>query len=70
MDRAVGSHRSVAEDGSMTCRWVIPYQKTGKVSLVNFGDDPVSASLAVKTGDWTWDETQCTFTQVGAGNIR
>lgn len=56
-----GWYRTVAEDGTMTCRWVMPYQKTGKVSLVNFGDDPVSAKLAVKTGDWTWDESSMYF---------
>ena len=56
-----GWYRTVAEDGTMTCRWVMPYQKSGKVSLVNFGDDPISAAITVKTGDWTWDERSMYF---------
>ena len=56
-----GWYRTVAEDGTMTCRWVMPYQKGGKVSLVNFGKTPVTASLGVKTGEWNWDERSMYF---------
>lgn len=56
-----GWYRTVAEDGTMTCRWVMPYKDSGKVSLVNFGDQPVNAELGVKTGDWTWDEDSMYF---------
>ena len=50
-----GWYNTVAEDGTMSCRWVMPYQKGGKVSLVNFSSKPVDAELIVKTGDWKRD---------------
>ncbi|MDA8563264.1 DUF2961 domain-containing protein [Mariniblastus sp.] len=56
-----GWYRTVAEDGTMTCRWVMPYKDNGKVFLVNLGDEPVTANLTVKTGDWTWDESSMYF---------
>ena len=56
-----GWYRSVAENGTMSCRWVMPYKESGKVSLVNFGDQPINAKLTVKTGDWVWDENSMYF---------
>lgn len=56
-----GWYRTVAEDGMMTCRWVMPYQKGGKVSLLNLSGAPVDAELEVKTGDWIWDERSMYF---------
>ena len=56
-----GWYRTVAEDGTMSCRWVMPYQKGGKVSLLNLSSGPVDAELEVKTGDWTWDERSMFF---------
>lgn len=52
---------SMAEDGTMTCRWVMPYKEGGKVSLVNFGDEAVDAVLEVKTGEWKWDDRSMYF---------
>jgi hypothetical protein len=62
-----GWYRTVTEDGTMTCRWVMPYQTGGKISLVNFGDEPVNASLAFKTGDWVWDEKSMYFNAAWRG---
>jgi len=62
-----GWYRTVAEDGTMTCRWVMPYKDSGKVSLVNFTDEPVTAKLTVKTGDWTWDEKSMYFNAAWRG---
>lgn len=56
-----GWYRTVAEDGTMTCRWVMPYQKTGKVTLVNLGDKPVDVRLEVQMGDWQWDDRSLYF---------
>ena len=56
-----GWYRTVAEDGTMTCRWVMPYQKNGKVSVVNFGKEPVNVKLGVKTGEWKWDDRSMYF---------
>jgi hypothetical protein len=56
-----GWYRTVAEDGTLSCRWVMPYQQGVKVSLVNLGGAPVDAELVVKTGAWTWDEKSMYF---------
>ena len=56
-----GWYRTVAEDGTMNCRWVMPYQKGGKVSLVNLSSEPVDAELEVKTGVWRWDDRSMYF---------
>ncbi|WP_442506798.1 glycoside hydrolase family 172 protein [Novipirellula sp. SH528] len=56
-----GWSSTVAEDGTMTCRWVMPYQNSGKVSLLNLSGAPVDAELVVKTGDWNWDDRSMYF---------
>lgn len=56
-----GWYRTVAEDGTMSCRWVMPYRRGGKVSLVNLSSEPVDAKLEVKTGEWTWDDRSMYF---------
>ena len=56
-----GWYRTVGEDGTMTCRWVMPYQKGGKVSLLNLSSTSVDAELQVKTGQWDWDERSMYF---------
>jgi hypothetical protein len=56
-----GWHRTVSEDGTMRCRWVMPYQKGGKVSLLNLSGAPVDVEMEVKTGDWSWDEDSMYF---------
>ena len=62
-----GWYRTVAENGTMTCRWVMPYQKSGKVSVMNFGKDPVNVELGVKTGDWKWDDRSMYFNAAWRG---
>ncbi len=41
-----GWYHTVAEDGTMTVRWVMPYQKSGNVSLLNLNDKPVDVRAA------------------------
>jgi hypothetical protein len=42
-------------DGWMISNWVMPYQKTAKVRLRNFGDEPITATLKVGIKDYKWD---------------
>ena len=56
-----GWYRTVAEDGTMTCRWVMPYENGGKVSVVNFAKQSVEVELEVKTGSWKWDDRSMHF---------
>ncbi|MGB7323553.1 MAG: glycoside hydrolase family 172 protein [Rubripirellula sp.] len=56
-----GWSNTVAEDGTMTCRWVMPYQNSGKVSLLNLSSSPVDAELSATIGDWKWDDRSMYF---------
>ncbi len=50
-----GWYRTVAKDGTMTCRWVMPYRRSAKVSLLNLHGQTVQAQLDASVGDWQWD---------------
>jgi hypothetical protein len=52
---------TVNKDGALTCRWVMPYQKSGKFTLLNLGKKPVTAKLTARTGDWKWDDRSMHF---------
>lgn len=53
--------RSVKEDGTMVCRWMMPYQSSGKISLKNLWNSPIQLSLKVITDDYKWDENSMHF---------
>ena len=56
-----GWYRTVAKDGTMTCRWVMPYEKAGRLTVANLGAKPVSVKLSVTVGPWTWDKRSMRF---------
>lgn len=56
-----GWYRTVADDGTMSCRWVMPYQNSGRISVVNLGNSAVEVQLEAKTGEWTWDDRSMYF---------
>lgn len=56
-----GWYRTVAEDGTMSCRWVMPYKKRAKVSLLNLSGGPVDAEVEIRTGEWIWDDRSMYF---------
>jgi hypothetical protein len=56
-----GWYSTVNEDGSMSCRWVIPYRESGKISIHNLGDKTVDMQLEAVVGDWKWDERSMYF---------
>ena len=45
----------------MTSRWVMPYEKTGSITLQNLGTATVSGSLQSGTSPWKWDERSMHF---------
>ncbi|MBL9127066.1 MAG: DUF2961 domain-containing protein, partial [Verrucomicrobiales bacterium] len=53
--------RTVAADGTLTCRWVMPYRKSGRVRLTHFGEGSLEASLLAESSSWTWDERSMHF---------
>ena len=46
--------RTVRPDGTMVCRWVMPYENEGEISLLNLGKAMVDAKLTVTTDSWNW----------------
>jgi hypothetical protein len=50
--------RSVATDGTMTCRWVMPYRDSAEITLENLGSAPVEAALRVRVAEEAWDEAR------------
>jgi hypothetical protein len=62
-----GWYRTVDEDGTMTCRWVMPYQKSATVSLINLGDEAVHFNLEAVVGDYNWDENSMYFNAAWRG---
>lgn len=56
-----GWYRTVAEDGTMSCHWVMPYQQSGKIVLVNQSNHAVDFEMEVTVGDWKWDDRSMYF---------
>jgi hypothetical protein len=48
--------RQVAEDGKLLCRWVMPYQKSARIRLVNFDDVAAKVKVTVETKEWQWSD--------------
>jgi hypothetical protein len=42
--------------GNMAAYWVMPYRRSAVVRLVNKGNDKITGSLHVSTGNWKWDK--------------
>lgn len=53
--------RRVTEDGTMVCRWVMPYRKSAVVRVTNFGRSPVTLAMTAEVMPWTWDEASMHF---------
>lgn len=62
-----GWYRTVAEDGNMSCRWVMPYRKSGRISMLNLGDVAVDLELCAVVGEWKWDERSMYFNAAWRG---
>ena len=54
-------YRTVNKDGTMKCRWVMPYAKSAKITLLNVGSQPVTAALQAITSPWKWDQRSMYF---------
>ncbi len=50
------------KDGTIYCKWVMPFEKEAVITLHNVGDQPVTvASAEVKHSDWDWDDRSMYF---------
>ncbi len=51
----------VTKDGSMTCRFVMPYRERAKITLYNSTDEAVKIKAGVTLMPWEWDERSMYF---------
>jgi hypothetical protein len=54
-------YRTVQTNGTMTCRWAMPYAKTARVTIANIGEHPVTVTLRAITDSWKWDNRSLHF---------
>jgi len=52
---------TVRPEGTMVCRFVMPFERSCRVELQNFGDQPVDAKGHVQTTPFAWDERTLHF---------
>jgi len=53
--------RSVEKDGNLFSRWVMPYERTGRIAIKNHGKKGVHLKLAAWTSAWRWDDRSLHF---------
>ena len=54
-------YRTVLTNGTMVCRWVMPYQKNARLSLLNLADQSIEVFLRATVGPWSWDDRSMHF---------
>lgn len=62
-----GWYQTVDEDGTMSCRWVMPYQESGKITVLNLGKKSVEVQLEATIGDYKWDAESMYFNAAWRG---
>lgn len=53
--------REMEPDGTMTCRWVMPYREQAQIMLSNFGAENAEIDLQVKTAPREWTANSMHF---------
>lgn len=54
-------YRTVSTNGTMTCRWVMPYRRHAQLSLQNLSTQPIPITLNATVGAFDWDERSMYF---------
>jgi len=54
-------YRTVTTNGTMICRWVMPYKKSARLTLINLAAQPIPVVLRATVGTWKWDERSMHF---------
>jgi len=52
-----GWWRQILSDGTMTCYWIMPFEKEAKITIKNFGKDTIqiAGQLGISNREWTDD---------------
>jgi hypothetical protein len=53
--------RTIHEDGTFTCGWVMPFRASAKARVINTGGVPVRFAFSAQTGPWLWDKRSMHF---------
>lgn len=53
--------RTVAGDGTLASRWVMPYRGTASLRLLNLGSEPVDLAVDTDASRWDWDDRSMHF---------
>ena len=61
LNRIESWYRKVETNGTMICRWVMPYQKSARLTLLNLAGQPIQVSLRATVSPWSWDERSMHF---------
>jgi hypothetical protein len=54
-------YRNVESSGILTCRWVMPYQKSGRITVMNLGKRSVQVDVGASVTPWKWDARSMHF---------
>ncbi|HVP72292.1 MAG TPA: DUF2961 domain-containing protein, partial [Phycisphaerales bacterium] len=54
-------YRTVQADGTMTCRWIMPFAKSCTLTLENLQAEPVDYEIVVNLIPWQWDSRSMHF---------
>lgn len=53
--------RTVKPDGTMVCRWVMPFKGKADLYLENYGNAEVKAAMTVTSGEYRWADNSMHF---------
>ncbi|HVT11286.1 MAG TPA: glycoside hydrolase family 172 protein [Fimbriimonadaceae bacterium] len=53
--------RQVTEDGTLTCRWVMPFRRLAEIDLLNLSKWTVKDTLSASIEPWKWDDQTMLF---------
>jgi len=54
-------HREVLADGTMICKYMMPYEGKARLKFINEGDQTVNIALDILTAPWQWDNRSMHF---------
>jgi hypothetical protein len=54
-------YTKVDEDGTLSCAWVMPFEREATIVVHNFGDQPVQIEGKVNHSEWKWDDRSMHF---------
>lgn len=54
-------YRTVEKDGRIVSRWVMPYERSAQILVVNLGASPVDVWMLAHVDEWNWDQRSMYF---------